>query len=184
MFLASGKTYGLILEDDIDIDLSFKQAIASEISSYANKWTYLQFNYGPVGLQGVALWWFLFLHDNKKRNIFQFLFTITKGIIVNIISILWGIRDTFYRLIGIGKTHRIIRDQYLAGCYIVTCKTAQNLIEINTPIIYTADRLQNIARRNKKIIQRVYVPRIVRQKREMFTSSINNNHFGEKVISY
>lgn len=184
MFLKSEKKYGLILEDDIDISPLFKQAVIREISSNKNKWSYLQFNYSPVGIQGIALWWFLFLHDNKKRNILQLSFTIIKGIVMNIISIFWGARDAFYRLINSGRTCGIIRDQYLAGCYIVTRESAKKLIELNTPIIYTADRLQNIARRNKSIIHHVYVPRIVRQKREMFTSSINDNHFGKDVISY
>jgi GR25 family glycosyltransferase involved in LPS biosynthesis len=62
MFLSSGKTYGLILEDDIDIDSSFKRAIESEVLSHANKWTYLQFNYMWIAGFAVVV---LFLHDNK-----------------------------------------------------------------------------------------------------------------------
>lgn len=184
-FLSSGKPYGLILEDDVAIDKKFTRAVLESINARNKKpWTYLQFNYSPVGWRGAALWWFLLLRNRQTYSLPRLLLAFLKGFGANILSLLWGIRDRWYRTINTGAVCRLVRDQYLAGCYTLTREAAQALIDLNTPLAYTADRIQNIARRNGKITHRVYVPRLVRQKRESFSSSINNEHFGKKVISY
>lgn len=184
-FLQSGKRYGLIMEDDIAIDVSFtKRIIVLFDGSTKNCWTYLQFNYSPVGWQGVALWWFLVLHDRRKRNLAQWLLLPIKALAANLLIAMRGTRDIWHRIRRTTGIYKAVRDQYLAGCYLVTREAAEALIELNTPLTYTADRIQNIARREQRIQHYLYVPRLVRQKRELFDSSINNQHFGKGVISY
>jgi GR25 family glycosyltransferase involved in LPS biosynthesis len=179
-FLASGKPYGLIMEDDVVLDDAFPHAVMQTLER--KDWAYVQFNYGPVGWQGVFLWWFLLRNRKKGSTTHSILFAL-KGITVNLISLAWGVRDRWYRITNRGALCSIVRDQYLAGCYLLTREAAEALIELNTPLIYTADRVQNIARRKGLLIHKLYVPRIVRQKRESFASSINNMHFGKDIIS-
>jgi hypothetical protein len=178
-FLASGEKYGLIMEDDVVLGDEFMEAVGYALSR--SDWTYIQFNYGPVGIAGIKLWWFLL--SNRKKSAAEFPLLFFKGLAVGTLNILWGIRDTLYRVTGKGKLARLVRDQYLAGCYLVTRDAAGALVALNTPLTYTADRIQNIARNEGLIHERIYVPRIVRQKRESFASSINNDHYGKKIIS-
>jgi GR25 family glycosyltransferase involved in LPS biosynthesis len=183
-FLQSGKQYGLIMEDDIAIDASFTERVTKLVEDPMKKWTYLQFNYSPLGWQGVALWWFLVLQDPSNRGIIGWVLLPFKAIVANSLSLMWGIRDTWHRMRKTSGIYKAVRDHYLGGCYLITREAAKALIELNTPLTYTADRIQNIARRRERIHHYLYVPRIVRQKRESFSSSINNQHFGKEVISY
>jgi GR25 family glycosyltransferase involved in LPS biosynthesis len=183
IFLASEADYGLIMEDDIEIDPSFPEHLANAIASRNNEWTYLQFNYSPVGWQGVRLWWFLLIKSRAISSPLSALRYLIKGVAANAISLAWGVRNTIYLIAKKGAACPIVRDQYLAGCYLLTKDAARALIALNTPFAYAADRVQNIARKKGKIRHRVYVPRLVRQKRESFPSSINNAHFGVEIIS-
>jgi GR25 family glycosyltransferase involved in LPS biosynthesis len=176
-FLDSGKEYGLILEDDVVLGKDLLRGM--EYAFTRKNWSYIQFNYGPVGFRGIRLWWFLLLQNKRKIS----LLTLIKGVAANVLSLLWGLRDDIYLLCRTHKLVRPVRDQYLAGCYLLTREAAEALIALNTPLTYTADRIQNIARRKGLIQHRVYVPRIVRQKRESFASSINNDHFGKEIIA-
>lgn len=181
-FLASDKQYGLIMEDDVVLEESFIAAL-QHVLLHKESWDYVQFNYGPVGWQGVQLWWFLLLRDKSMHSPLRFMFACMKALIANTLSFLWGARDAYYKARKSGRLARLIRDQYLAGCYLLTRDAARVLIELNTPLTYTADRIQNIARRESLTRVRAYVPRIVRQKRESFASSINNEHFGKDIIA-
>lgn len=183
-FLTSDKPYALIMEDDIAFGPTFPNVIATVLAAPTKPWNYLQFNYSPVGWQGVLLWWFLVRKDTSKRTLRQMLLLPLKGVLVQLLNLLWGTRDMWNRYFSTGKPYRAYRDHYLGGCYLITREAAQALITLNTPLIYTADRIQNIARRAGVIKHYLYSPRLVRQKRELFSSSINNDHFGEKVISY
>lgn len=180
-FIASGKEYGLILEDDVVLEASFPKAVNRVLRTQG--WSYVQFNYSPVGWSGVRLWWFLLMH-NRSLSPLRLALSVLKGIGANALSVVWGLRDAWYRMRRRGKLCKLVRDHYLAGCYLLTREAAEALIRLNTPLTYTADRVQNIARRAGYIKERIYVPRLVRQKREEFASSINNEHFGEEVISY
>lgn len=181
--LDSGKEYGLIMEDDVALDTTFPEAIQLALSR-KDVLDYVQFNYSPVGWKGAALWWFLFVHNKNFRTPLSVAVAIMKGVLMTAVNIAWGWRDVWHRTRHSGKLYNLYRDQYLAGCYLLTRETALTLIQLNTPLAYAADRVQNIARRSGTIKHRIYVPRIVRQRREAFRSSINNEHFGEKVISY
>lgn len=182
-FLDSGKEYGLIMEDDVVLDPVFPDAIKAALES-KRMWSYVQFNYSPTGWKGASLWWFLFAHNKELRNPFQLTVTFFKGVVITALNLLWGLRDMWNRKQKLGKLYRVSRDQYLAGCYLLTREAARALVDLNTPLAYAADRVQNIARRKGILRHVLYVPRIVRQKRESFSSSINNAHFGKKVISY
>ncbi len=179
-FLDSGKPYGLIMEDDVVLHNTFVPALEYTLGA-SSEWSYVQFNYGPVGMQGIYLWWFLL--RKSKPALHKLPLLILKGIAANILSLLWGVRNIVCIWIEKQRLARLMRDQYLAGCYLVTREAAQALINLNTPLTYTADRVQNIARRRKVIRERIYVPRIVRQKREDFASSIQNEHFGNSIIA-
>lgn len=182
-FLDSGKEYGLIMEDDVVLDPVFPEAVEAAIES-KRMWSYVQFNYSPVGWKGASLWWFLFANNKELRNRFRLIVTFFKGIVVTTLNLMWGVRELWHKRKKTGKLCKVSRDQYLAGCYLLTREAARALIDLNTPLAYTADRVQNIARRKGILRHVLYVPRLVRQKRESFSSSINNAHFGKKVISY
>ncbi len=191
-FLKSDKKYALIMEDDIEIDQCFTQALSEELRKrMTNKthWDYLQFDYPAVGIAGVLFWWFLFGNLVKKnRNNILFLIKsplyISKGLVANCLSLYSGTRDVLFKKIKYGRSLLVHRDKYQTGCYLITREGAQKLIKMNTPLIYAADHLQNAARRNSDLQHEFYSPRLIRQKREHFRSEIEDEYFGKKVIAY
>ncbi len=189
-FLESQEEYGLIMEDDIELNTDFATSLRTILKSiHRQENMYVQFDYPPSGIKGVMLWWFLF------KNLFQYKWQdrrfwvslplyLLKGLAANTLSLRDGLRDQYLKARGRHSIAPIRRDRYLAGCYLVTRNCAKTLIEVNTPILYAADAVHNIARRQGKIRHYLCVPRVVRQKREHFFSMINNDHFGKKVIAY
>lgn len=190
-FLESEAELCLIMEDDLDISPGFKDAIAGILSTPPDErsWDYLQFDYAAVGIKGVKFWWFSFgnLFRKRKRDYLFWLslpFFFLKGLAANIVSIYEGVRDYFYRENGRSRIVRLYRDRYLAGCYLVNKKAAKYMVEINSPLTMAADAVHNKARADGLIRHYLYVPRLVRQKRESFVSLLDNQHFGKNVISY
>lgn len=189
-FLASQNPFGFILEDDIELDQNFPQVLSRLLKhEQQDVWTYLQFNYTPTGWKGVRLWWFLFyeLLKQKKRSprfLVKLPWHLTKGCVASVLYLLQGIHEWWSRKTNSLHIASVYKDHYLAGCYVLTREAARALIDLNTPIAYTADRIHNVARRTGYITHKLYTPRLARQKRETFESSINNEHFGKEVISY
>ncbi len=188
-FLDSSALYALIMEDDIEMSDRFPTTFSTILSSLnAVESTYIQFDYAPVGVHGVQFWWFLFLNmarNNKGNFIFwmKVPWYLLKGLVANIFTIYEGVRNSFFQRYG-NTTTPARKDRYLAGCYLLTREAAVELISLNTPIRYTADAVHNVARKKKLIRHRIAVPRVVRQKRETFHSTLQDIHFGKKIISY
>ena len=185
--------YALVLEDDVELSPNFKKILDQELAKRdtgKTKWEYLSFNYTSVGWKSVALWLFMFFHMMKanKKNIIYWLklpIYFIKFIGFSIISIFEGLREMLYKKIyTYGTVAHFYRPLYNAGCYLISKKGAEKLLELNVKLTYTADKLPNIARIKKGLKFYAFVPLVARQKRETFSSSSNNQHFGKKVISY
>ena len=71
-----------------------------------------------------------------------------------------------------GKACLFLRPLYFAGAYILTQEGAQKMLAMSHQVLYPADRLPNQARIKKGMICRGYVPSIVHQDRDSFTSNI------------
>ena len=189
-FLESSHAFGLVMEDDIDIDSRFSTNLLAALDQLnANDKVVVQFDYAPVGIKGVLLWWFLFrnlISTNSNSWYFWLRLPVylVKGIAANFISIWEGFRNEYYVAINRSALVLVHRDRYLAGCYLVSKAAAIELINLNKPIMYPADAVHNVARRQGKIKHYLSVPRVIRQKREIFSSTLNNEHFGKKATSY
>lgn len=191
--LDEGHDYALILEDDIELNPRFKEIVEMEIKRKETgkvDWEYLSFNYPSTGWKSIHLWLFMFFHMAKtKKNEFSFLLRLpiylVKFVGVSLLYLAEGARENiFAHLYPLGKAAKFYRDLYLAGCYIVTREGAKKLISLNTPISYAADALPNEARKLRDLKFMAHIPIAARQKREDFESTLYNEHFGKKVISY
>lgn len=175
--------YTLILEDDVELPTQFKDALAQELEKQKEGkavWEYLAFNYPTVGWKFVKLWLFLLTEQFKKRpstTLYAKLpvfFIKFLGILA--VSLFEGLRDMLYKkLFTYGAPARFYRPMYLAGCYLVTEAGAKKLLEVQTKLIYPADRIQNIARVKKGLKLFWFVPLLVKQRRDKFESTMYQN---------
>lgn len=179
--------YALVLEDDIELPFNFKKIINIELKKREEEkthWEYLSFNYPSVGFRFIHLWLFLLFRmfeDGKGvKNYFKIPIFLIKFIFILIFSVFEGVRDFLYKKIyKRGKVSRFFRPLYLAGCYLITREGAKKLLIIQNKLIYTADRLPNVARIKKKLKFYAFVPLIVKQRRDKFKSNllIDHKHF-------
>ncbi len=191
-FLKTEADWALIMEDDIEIESSFPAALQHILQSLLykkDKCIYVQFDYAPVGWKGVTLWWFLFVNmiQNQRTSIrfwLQLPVYLLKGTLASVFTLIEGMRDWRIRRHKTCKMASAYKDRYLAGCYLLSRPVAEKLITLNTPIIYAADAVHNIARKQRAVHHYICVPRLIRQKRETFNSTLNDVHFGKKIIAY
>lgn len=191
-FLKSDAKYCLVMEDDVELDARFPGTLArilEDAERNPDVWDYVQCDYAPSGWKGIVLWWFLFLNmATRRKSEPSFWVTLPLYLIKSVGAVLMhvhgGIREFAYHNAGSSTIIRARRDYYLAGCYLITKGAGATLIELNSPITRTADEVHNTARRLRKLKHYVLVPRLARQKREAFASSLNNKHFGNPIISY
>lgn len=181
--LAEQLDYVLILEDDVELPITFKKILDRELEKRDSKktnWEYLSFNYPTVGLKFVKLWLFLLGEQfSKKPTTVLYLkipLYIIKFAIVVTFSIFEGLRDVFYRnRYSYGKPARFYRPLYLAGCYLVTREGIKKILAVQEKLIYPADRVQNIARVKKGLRIFHFVPLVVKQRRDKFESTMYQN---------
>ncbi|MBP9782767.1 MAG: glycosyltransferase family 25 protein [Candidatus Pacebacteria bacterium] len=173
--------YTLILEDDVEIPTNFKSIIEELIINNKKKkvWEYLSFNYPYVGLRYIQLWLYLmknkYKEDRTLSNILKTPIYFFKFILVSIFSLYEGFREHFYKKKShTGKPVTFYRPLYLAGCYLIHQEGAKKILSLGGKIIYPADRVQNIARFKKNLRVRAFCPMIVRQRRDKFKSTLND----------
>ncbi|PIT93325.1 MAG: hypothetical protein COU06_00405 [Candidatus Harrisonbacteria bacterium CG10_big_fil_rev_8_21_14_0_10_38_8] len=170
--------YVLILEDDVELPSNFKDII-EKVTKNNKNWEYLLFDYPVVGLKYLKIW-YRSIKDNykiksRKSNvglIFFILYSIFKALYIIPISIFEGIRNQLREKYP-GPVY-FLRPMYFAGAYIITRSAAEKLVQLNTPVMYASDQLPNQARVKSNLRFMCYSPRVVRQKREIFGSSILN----------
>lgn len=186
----SSAPFALVMEDDIEFNSDFSWVVNEVLrQAFISEKLYVQFDYAPVGIKGVLLWWFLLLNrarNQKGRVSFWMLlpYLILKGIAANLLALYEGMRDAYYRRTKKVSLARARKDRYLAGCYLLSRRAATELLHLNTPLREAADAVHNIARRQGRIDHYLCIPRSTRQKRETFTSTLDNSHFGKKIIAY
>lgn len=169
--------YILICEDDILIkDKNFKKIIEKSISDNKvdNQWEYLQFDYQKPGIAWIISWFNQVISTYKiKLNLFSkikhILYSISKIPFVVIYATLEGLRNRFYT--GNINFHR---DVYFAGCYLINIDGAKKLLSLSDKILYPADKIQNEAKKDKKVGLKIkyYCPLIIFQQRKRFTSNL------------
>ena len=171
--------YALILEDDIELTPDFKNILDREIKNrQENKtiWEYLSFNYPTPGIKFIKLWVSLIIMQfSEKSSLKQWLMIplyAIKFLFISIVSVFEGIRETLYKNAKWGKPLLFYRPIYLAGCYVLTTVGAKKLLDINEKLVYTADRIQNIARKQNDLKVFWYVPLQAKQRRDKFHSSM------------
>ncbi len=167
--------YALILEDDVTLPTDFKAVLEREIAKNNNDWEYLLFDYVPVGLTFLKLWWngAIYNYGNTQGVLkkLRFVFIhLLKACYILPLSLFERARELVRRYHP-GPV-RFFRPVYFAGAYLVTLSGAKKLHDLSQPVIYTADHLPNKARRLKGLRFRGYCPLIVRQEKEVFGSSI------------
>lgn len=175
--------YTLILEDDVELPTTLKEVLDQEIKKRKKgetSWEYLAFNYPTVGRKFIKLWLFLVGEQFRKHPSFSLyirtpvFFLKFLGILA--ISLLEGIRDNVYKkLFTYGRVVRFYRPMYLAGCYLLTEEGAKKLLEVQTKLIYPADRIQNIARIKNGLKLFWFAPLLVKQRRDKFESTMYQN---------
>jgi GR25 family glycosyltransferase involved in LPS biosynthesis len=192
-FLASDATYGLIMEDDVELPSFFKNIIDEAVKNREDKktsWEYLSFNYPSVGTKAIVLWLFLFFTMfNGKKGLFKYLTLPIYGakfIVISILSLLEGAREVLYKkLCHYGKPARFLRPLYLAGCYLITKEGAKKLLASQGDMLsYTADRLPNVARVQQSLKFFGFSPLYVIQRRDKFQSNSVDKAFDEKVKKF
>ena len=182
--IAEDVEYTLILEDDVELPLTFKKIFDEVLSKRDSKktdWEYLSFNYPTVGLKFVKLWLFLLKEQFTKNPSFilyiKIPLYIIKFLLIVVFSVYEGLRDALYKkLYAYGKPTHFYRPLYLAGCYLVTKEGVKKLLSVQKKIIYPADRIQNVARIKKGLKLFHFVPLIVKQRRDKFESTMYQNN--------
>ncbi len=175
--------YVLILEDDVEIPADFKLIIEEVLHKRETgntSWEYLAFNYPTVGFKFIKLWFFLLKEQFKKApSVSLYLripIFIIKGLLLSALSAWEGLRDVVYKkAYTYGKPGKFYRPIYLAGCYLVTKKGIDKLLEVQSSIIYPADRIQNVARIRNGLKLYHFIPLLVKQRRDKFESTMYNN---------
>jgi GR25 family glycosyltransferase involved in LPS biosynthesis len=173
--------YAVIMEDDITIPTNFKNIVETLLHNHTikNSWDYIAFDYTEPGLHYLRFW----LRSIKIRvghsSSFITSFSIIvsaciKGLYIFPLSLFEAIRNYLRRFYP-GPVI-FFRPLYLAGCYLITNKTAHILRELNTPIIYPADKVQNQARIKRGLRLRAYAPLIIRQEKFVFGSIITGKN--------
>lgn len=178
-----GLDYVLILEDDVEIPHNFNVIIEEVLKKRTRSetsWEYLAFNYPTVGYKFMKLWFFLLTEQFKKTPSFSLYLRIPlfiiKGLLLSFFSLYEGLRDTIYKKVyDHGAAAKFYRPVYLAGCYLVTKKGVEKLLEVQSSIIYPADRIQNIARIKNGLKLFHFVPLLVKQRRDKFESTMYQN---------
>jgi hypothetical protein len=67
---------------------------------------------------------------------------------------------------------KFYRGMYLAGAYLINRNAAEKLLSLSGKIVYTADRLQNEAKKQKSLKIKYYSPVVVFQNREDYKTNI------------
>lgn len=180
--------YALILEDDVEIPVSFKKTIEEVIMNNTKRksWEYLSFNYPYVGLRYIRLWLYLIKNKYKKDktvlNILKIPIYFLKFILVSILSLHEGVREHFYKVSSHrGKPVTFYRPLYLAGCYLIHREGAKKILSLSDKIIYPADRVQNVARFRKNLKIQAFCPMIIRQRRDKFKSTLNEQDLSDII---
>ncbi len=166
----------LVLEDDVLLPVNFKQIVEDELKK-RRSWEYLLFDYPPVGLPFLRLWFLgLTINYKKQRSLLAKLLFIVK----HFVKSLYIIPLAFFEYVR-DKVRSYIpgpvvffRPVYFAGAYLVTLEGARKLHELSSPVRYTADHLPNRARLLLGLRFRCYAPLVVKQQRTVFGSSILN----------
>lgn len=182
--MRDGVDYAIILEDDVEFPKHFKAVIEHHIKERSNShWEYLSFNYPTVGIKYIKLWLFLLTDMLDKQGGEKYLlyplYTV-KFLGIALFSLFEGIRDALYRkLYPYGKAGRFYRPMYLAGCYLITRSGMEKMNALSEKLIYPADRIQNIVKKEKGLALFYCIPLFVKQRRDTFGSTMNQN---EKYI--
>lgn len=180
---SEGLDYVLVFEDDVEVPKNFN-VIIEEVLKHREagktSWEYLAFNYPTVGFKFMKLWLFLLTEQFRKTpSLALYLRTplfVVKGILLSIFSLFEGLRDSVYKKSYThGTPGKFYRPIYLAGCYLVTKKGVEKLLEVQSSIIYPADRIQNIARVKKGLKLFHFIPLLVKQRRDKFESTMYQN---------
>jgi GR25 family glycosyltransferase involved in LPS biosynthesis len=168
--------YAVIIEDDVTLPKEFKTIVEDLVKKHAHNpsWDYIAFDYTEPGIPYLLFW----LRSIKIRTsqipytkrIPLMLVACIKFIYILPLSFFEGLRN-YYKKWNPSPVI-FLRPLYLAGCYLITLNTAKILRDINTPIVYPADKVQNQARIKKGLKLRAYAPKIVGQEKLRFGSII------------
>jgi GR25 family glycosyltransferase involved in LPS biosynthesis len=185
--------HALIMEDDVELPDNFKKIIEQELNNRSlgkTRWDYLSFNYPSVGVKAIILWLFLFTTMwGRQRGVMKYVklpMYFIKFTLISSMSLCEKVRDSLYKKIyTYGAPALFFRPLYLAGCYLVTKEGAKKLLEMQgNKILYSADRLPNMARVKKGLKFYAFVPHSVIQRRDRFQSNSVEKEFDEKVKKF
>jgi GR25 family glycosyltransferase involved in LPS biosynthesis len=167
--------YAVILEDDVTIPFDFHQRIESLIEKNNHSWDYVSFDYTIPGIPYLKFW--LRSIKIRTRNSSSYAHKIKilsssaiKGCYIFPLALFESFRNS-YKKKNPGAVI-FLRPLYLAGCYLLTQEAAKILRDLNTPIVYPADKVHNQARVKKNLKVRAYAPQIVGQEKLTFGSII------------
>lgn len=173
--------YALILEDDVEFPPNFKSILEHHMKEQSRTgWEYLAFNYPTVGFKYVRLWLFL-LADmlSKQKGVKKYLpipLYVLKFLGVVLFSLFEGARDRLYRAwFPYGKAGKFYRPMYLAGCYLITKDGIEKMLSLSPYLLYPADRIQTMASEEKGMRLFYCIPLFVKQRRDTFGSTMNQN---------
>ncbi|MEN9852176.1 MAG: hypothetical protein RI996_119 [Candidatus Parcubacteria bacterium] len=174
--IESNEEYSLILEDDVVLPNNLKEIVEREIQMNNKKWQYLAFNYMEPGLYFLRFWFrSIYINYCKQTSIYNksilVLFSVCKGLYIIPLALYESVREKVLRNRKNGKSVIFARPLYLAGAYILNKNSARKLLELSSPIVYPADKIQNIARKSG-LQHRAYSPLIITQDRVRFGSNI------------
>lgn len=173
----------LILEDDIVLPTDFLERAEAEATKANRKWHWLSFDYRYVGWPFLKNWLGATLKTIRQRPSFIFYATL-KMFYIPPLALLEGARNS---LANSSRTYsgskRFYRPLYNAGAYFITLEGAELLLPLTKPLRFTADEVQNVARRRVGFRLYGYVPLIVHQNTTDFeTDAGKTNEAWESIF--
>ena len=138
-------------------------------------WEYLSFDYYAYGFPFLRLWipGVISILKSKDGLISKIIFSAT--IIVKLPFVLCAsLYEEIQKLVCKDAPITPIRPIYFAGCYLITRAGAQKLLSVHDKILYIADRLPNVARKQNNLNFKIYTPLVVTQLKETFASNLSS----------
>ena len=185
--------YAVIVEDDLLINVKdFWQILEDEIEKnelsfqqYWYSWEYLQLSYNMDKFTNLLYTIYFSLYLKCKtdwRNIFRY--SVYKDFFSQFfdyfcIIIVRKFKNRFFHWATSAYKHAFVT----ASCYIINTQGATKLLDLSQNIIYSADMIQEYARR-KWMLYKYYIPSVWFQYREKFGSNIDPLKLDDEVDTY
>ncbi|MES2622905.1 MAG: glycosyltransferase family 25 protein [Patescibacteria group bacterium] len=163
----------MIFEDDVVMPVDFSNIVEALDNHTYDDIDWLQVDYPSVGFGFIRQWTKVYVGFFEFKITYMLKFFVKFPIVVAVSLyeqfLLWFVGQTFQSRIP--TVVRFYRDVYFASCYIVTLSAAKKLLAAQTPLMYTADKLPNMLKK-EGFKMRICIPRFTYQDNQSFGSDL------------